>query len=351
MKNIKEIINNEGFLVGVVVVLVFILIFVVIFNIKYIKSEKAYADVIIIGGCKECFDLNLVLEELNKNENLEIKSEKKLEYESKEAKKLLEDYEIEKVPAIIIKSRDIEKINLDKNLFFIRKNYAIFDKAVPYIDLKTNILVGLVEIKEIQDISCSECSNFSSILNGLKNIKIKIENYEIVSSSSEKGKELIKENNIIFLNALLISKEIQEYWWIFSSLKNNLIEQEEYFVFSEKVYPYKELNTGIIKGKTNFIYLTDKNCVDCFNITNLKKGFQGLGVYITNEKNVDISSSEGKKIISKYKIKDIPTLIISKEISAYESLKEILDKLGTIEEDGSFVFRDLESLNVKYQKI
>ena len=76
-----------------------------------------------------------------------------------------------------------------------------------------------------------------------------------------------------------------------------------------------------------------------------------MGVYINNEKYVDVSSSEGKTLLSKYDITAIPTIILSKEISDYETIKKTLEQFGTFEQDGKFVFRKLDVLKVKYQDL
>ena len=98
-------------------------------------------------------------------------------------------------------------------------------------------------------------------------------------------------------------------------------------------------------------YLTDNTCKDCFNVIELKGSFQSLGVFIDNEKYVDISSPEGKSFLIKYNITQVPTIILSKDINDYETIKKVLEQAGTFEEDNKFVFRKLESLNVKYNEL
>ena len=282
------------------------------------------------------------------NTNVEKKT---LDYKSEEAKKLIDKYNIKSIPALVALSSNIDKLEIDMNVFSVGKDYALFDKSVPYIDINSGETKGLVNLKEIQAGNCKNCISLSQIRKQMESMGIKIENYELISDSSDNGKQLIKENTLSFAPALLISKDIEEYWWVFSQIKNSFVEKQDYYVFKTAIPPYKELSTGKIKGIVDITYIENKTCEDCFNVTQLKGSFQGMGVYINNEKYVDISSSEGKTLLSKYDITAIPTIILSKEILDYETIKKTLEQVGTFEKDNNFVFRKLDVLKVKYQNL
>ena len=129
-----------------------------------------------------------------------------------------------------------------------------------------------------------------------------------------------------------------------------MAENEDYYRFNEPLFPYKEISTQQIKGKVKITYITNKSCEDCLNITKIKPSFQQMGVYIDSEKYTDVSSIEGKNLLSKYNITAIPTVILSKEILDYTTLKTTLEGVGTFEKDSAFVFRKLDVLNAKYQR-
>ncbi|MBI2047025.1 hypothetical protein HYT26_02585 [Candidatus Pacearchaeota archaeon] len=97
-------------------------------------------------------------------------------------------------------------------------------------------------------------------------------------------------------------------------------------------------------------YVTNNSCDDCLNITKIKPSFQQLGVYIDSEKYSDVNGIEGKNILIKYNITAIPTVVLSKEIIDYTSIKSMLEGVGTFEKDDAFVFRKLDVLNSKYQR-
>ena len=187
----------------------------------------------------------------------------------------------------------------------------------------------------------------SNLKEWLEKNSINIGNYEKVEADSEKGKQIINENNLTFLPSLLISRDIEEYWWIFQSIEN-LFVLKDYYTLKNPAAPYKDIATEKIKGKVTITYITNKSCEDCYNVTSLKKLFTNGGIYIDKEKYVDVNTKEGKDLLTEYDIKDIPTVILSKEISDY-NIRSVLEERGKFVND-EFVLEDLDSLNVKYQK-
>jgi thiol-disulfide isomerase/thioredoxin len=305
----------------------------------------------ITGDCEDCFDTSYLADALVKENNVKIKSRETLNYDSLEAEEIINKYNIKSIPALVVLSRNIEKIGIDDKAFSVGDNYALFDKSVPYIDLETNEVRGLVQLKEIRSDNCMECTPLLQLETQFESLGVKVKDYEIIGSSSDKGKELIEKNNLEFTSTLLISKDIKGYWWIFDQIEDSLIEKEDNYVLKTPLAPYVDLAVGEIKGKVDIILVKDKSCADCFDVDELKGSFMSLGIYFDDEESVDISSSEGKNLLKEYNVTAVPTVILSKEIKDYEAVAKMLEQLGTFEDNGKFVFRKLDSLNVKYQEI
>ena len=323
---IKNTLNNENVLFGIIFSLVVILAVLILFPnlLGSIKTSSGLysVDVIRITGCSECFNLDIISAGLDKLNTIKIEENKTLDYNSAEAKKLIDKYSINRVPALLILSRNIDKISLDDKIFRKTKNAAIFDKAAPYIDLKSGKVEGIVNLKEVYDAKCKDCTSLDSVKEQLEQLYVKIKDYELVDSSSEEGKRLISENDIIYLPTLLLSKEIKEYWWVSDKI---LAEEDEYYKFNTPIFPYKDISTGAVKGIVKATYLINNSCADCFDITQLKPSLESLGIYIDSEKSVDISSYEGENLVKLYNITKIPTVILSKEISDYDQIREVLE--------------------------
>lgn len=304
----------------------------------------------ITASCDECFNISTISEGLKNQPGVSLKSKRTIDYSSKEGKKLLERYKIERVPALIITSKKINELP-SKEIFNIKENIGIFDKSVPYLDLTSNKIIGLVKIKELES-TCDICPPASQVKIQLEKIGIKVSESEKIAELSENGQKIIKENDLKFTPAILVSKEIEEYWWIFPQIKGAFIEKEHDYVFKSPVPPYKSLVDDEIKGKVKATYLLNETCTDCFNPAVLKNSFEELGVYISEEINTSISSLRGRNLINKHNITKIPTVIFSRDIQEYAPLKETLDNLGTISPiDQSFILRNLDIMNVKYQEI
>lgn len=353
----KNILKNEKFLMIIIFILIVLFAILLLFpNItnplkNIINREKVYSiEIIKISGCEDCFNLDSILSSLDEIDNIKIKNEREIDYNSAEGKKLISKYNLQTIPTLIIESNQIDKIQLDNTLFRKSGKAAIFDKSVPYIDLDSGEIVGLVNLTGIYDPSCSECVDLTNTKKQLEAFGIKINNYETIDISSEKGKELAVKNKINYVPTLLISKDIEKYWWLYDGLKTYLIEYDDNYHLSLPTFPYKEISTGTIKGKVKVTYITNKSCEDCFNVTQLKAIFERNGVYIESEKYFDINAG-GRELIYVYNISAIPTAVFSKEISDYVFLRDGLEKIGTFEKDGSFVVRNLDLLNVKYQDI
>jgi thioredoxin-related protein len=345
----KKVTEKDYFAVMIIAVVIVLAFFIYVTFIPKSSAKEISVEIIeIVGECEDCFDVSS-FENILAEKNTKIKKET-LDYNSEEAKFLIEEYNIKSVPAIVILSKNIGELELDGQIFSVKEKSAVFDKSVPYIDLNSDEIKGLVNIKEVYDSNCKDCMSLSQLQESLEELGIRIENYEAIASSSLTGKKLIIKNNLNFLPNLLISKEIQEYWWVFPQIKDSFVEEENYYVFKTPLPPYKEISSGKVKGVVDITYLTNNSCEDCFNITQLKGSFQNLGIYIDNEKYIDVSSAEGKNLLEKYNITAIPTAILSEGIQDYDSIKEVLEQVGTFE-NNRFVFRELEELNVEYQKL
>jgi len=99
---------------------------------------------------------------------------------------------------------------------------------------------------------------------------------------------------------------------------------------------------------TTLIYLTDKNCGDCYNVSINGPVLRQYGLNPV-VKEYDINSPEGKYLISKYSIKRIPTFIVLGVNDSYEKLLAVWHTVGTIENDSALVFRKPERISYKFK--
>ncbi len=109
----------------------------------------------------------------------------------------------------------------------------------------------------------------------------------------------------------------------------------------------------VIKQESNLVltYLLDSNCNTCYDVTINEKILNSLGVEVSEIVSYEYESPEAKRIIDEYNIQKIPAFILSKEASDNSALRDVWGQVGTIEEDGTLVFRRPEALGGDYEHI
>ena len=72
------------------------------------------------------------------------------------------------------------------------------------------------------------------------------------------------------------------------------------------------------------------------------------GVYVKDKETLDIT--QGKSLIDKYKIEKVPTIILTGDVETYISLTQVWKQVGSVETDGTYVFRSVEQMG-KYRDL
>ena len=152
-------------------------------------------------------------------------------------------------------------------------------------------------------------------------------------SSSKEGKELIAKYSIEKLPALVVQGEISKVTVEIFDLKDDAL------VFAQPAAPYVNVSSNNIVGRVTLYHLKDASCEKCGDLSFMINEIKGTGVKITSEKNIDISSAEGKSLISKYRIAFAPSIVLSKDADAYTIMKQACHQIGTKEADGAYVMR------------
>lgn len=207
-----------------------------------------------------------------------------------------------------------------------------------------------VYITVIKDSVCNDCQGADYLVTALANnaalLEIEIANVDSVYSTDEKGVELIQKYSITRVPTLIITGKLSEDSKLVSSWVNfGTRESDGTLVFRSPYPPYLDLDSKEIVGGVSIIELVDATCADCYNVSLhqdlLKTKF---AMRLSGVTTFDISSENGKALISKYKITKVPTVILSNAASAYPNFDEIWLQVGSIESDGSLVFRAVEQI-------
>ncbi len=310
------------------------------------KPANLQLTIITDKNCKDCLDITATVDAI-KRTNVEITKEEKLDFSS--AKELIKKYGIEKIPTIIVTG----EINKTKFGDFEEKDgVLLFAKQTPpYTDAISGKVEGRVSLIHLKDKSCGKCTQLSQAIEGLKkNVKI-VDEKEVDINSSE-GRSLISKYSINQAPTLILSKELSVYSVSEGWSNIGSIEDDGSYIMRGISPPYTNTSTNKVVGLVGLTMLTDKSCSECYDVAMHKQIIPQFGVAsLGAEKTVDAGDSEGKALIKKYDIKLVPTIILSKDADAYPALKQIWQKVGSVEDDGTYVFRKLADLGVPYKDL
>lgn len=308
---------------------------------KVAEAEEAArpADIeliIIKPNCFDCFDISPIVDSI-KSGNVKVNNERTLIKE--ESSDLINKYGIKKLPSLIV-TGEIDKFDLG-----LQKEGEVLlfkDPEPPYYDIDENAVFGRVSLKLLYDAACDKCVDLSIVIDQFKQI-MTISNEEKLTM--EQSVDLLEKYNVVKLPTIILSKEASVYNTIMDSWKQiGTIENDGSLVVRDVNPPYLDLATNKVKGLVKLTYITDKTCTTCYNTTSHKQILNNFGVYIDKEETKDVS--ESSLLISKYDIKKVPTIILSGEASEYPRLTAVWKDVGTIENDGTYVFRETEFMGV-----
>jgi len=340
MKQPKKLTNVNTYLIIALVIVVAVGLY---FTLSVPVPKKEAPKIIppkeiaitILQGCDECSNISSAVEAFKQQKTLNVTKVEEISLE--DAKALAKEYNISRLPAIIVKG-DIANLSV-KSL--VQKGDAlVFEQAPPpYYDLAENRVKGKVTLTVLSDKTCKDCFDLSKIVSQLKEAQIKIVSETAVDAKSDEGKALVAKYKIEKLPTLVFNKEALEYdviKQVWDQVGSK--ESDGSLVLRFVNPPYLNVSTGKTEGLVGLTYLVDKTCDTCYNASVLKGLFeQSFSISFNKEETVDVSSTKGKTLVKKYNIELVPTVVMSKEAGAYPGLVENWAQVGT-QEEGAFVF-------------
>lgn len=354
----REKFKIEYLYIGIAVILGLILLFNIFLTLslnKELKNKSADIKEKLKPGkielmaiknskCGDCFDIGAAIS-IVRNSKANITKESALEFDSKEAKELINKYKIEKIPAIIL-TGEIDKISVQG--FAKQDNAMLFSNVLPpYTNSLTGRVEGKVSMYVLKDVNCAKCNDIGILIAQIKAAGVKIYNEKNLAINSSEAQEIVNKYKIDFVPSLVLSKDagvydiVQKAW-----LQIGTKESDGTYVLRIVYPPYVNLTTGELKGLVKITYLTDKSCSECYNVSlheQILSSPQSFAMKLDEKESYDISDSKGKELIARYNITLVPTVILSKGAGDYPA-SQALKQFFTIAEDGSFVFRVPQAL-------
>lgn len=191
----------------------------------------------------------------------------------------------------------------------------------------------------LKDSSCNDCVSLEPLINSIKQANVKITEEKIIEAANPESKELISKYQIAKLPGLIVGGEIEkeqalkELWSKLGEIKEGV------FILRQLGAPYVLAGTGEVKGRISLVMLMDKSCQNCYDVTVHESILRTYGLSTAEQKVVEARLGDGPKLIKQYKIELLPTIILSGDLDAYPALKSVWPSVGTVEKDGTYVFR------------
>lgn len=356
------------------IVLGLVLVLFALYNISQLSSSSALIEqrlveakeaarparvqltIISASSCDDCYDINAVVNVIEST-GVNVTSKKGVEFSSGEAKSLIEEYGIEKVPTVIVTGEIEKSRSLSSKLRGIgeeKKGAYIFTKLEPpFIETSSGKVRGRISLIHLKKDDCKDCFDLTPSIEQLSTSGLKFEEQKSVDVDSDEGKTLLDKYSIKKVPTMIMDKEAEVYPNIMQSWNQmGSIEDDGYFVMREISPPYYSVEEERVKGLISMTILLDNSCEACYNPETFHKPIlQRMGVVFEEEKKVDISSSEGKALIDKYEIEKIPTILLKGDAEEYPALVSAWAPVGTVESDGTYVFRNVEVSRQPYKDL
>ncbi|MEM4282284.1 MAG: hypothetical protein QXU88_00120 [Candidatus Woesearchaeota archaeon] len=300
----------------------------------------------ITADCPDCADVGMIVQQI-KRSNANITSEKSLSLDSKEAKELIERYNITKLPTVIVQG-EINRTFLQG--FGLKEDALVFEgQGPPYFDVKAGKVVGRVVLLMLVDNTCKFCQDPAVAVENLNKSKVSLSEVRKLDYKSSEASDLIKKLGIKKVPALLISQDI-DFYPIAQNLKQAGLKVVAGFYVVEGQPPYVEVESGKLRGLVKLTLLNDSSCSECYDVGIHRQVLERLGIYLSEEKTFDILSKEGKELLNAYNITKVPTILLTGDLAAYEGFSNLWLQVGSIEPDGTHIFREMSALSGIFYK-
>src|SRR3989344_1011835 len=222
----------------------------------------------------------------------------------------------------------------------ILNNFMLYERGVKVAEAKIIMEKELrpaeLELVKIVSENCDSCFDIEEAIEELKSQNVNITKEEFFLDNSVGGKELINKYNLKKLPTIIVSGEIDKSEQLVNYFEEKGEIKEDRFIFTALVPPYLDSTTSQIKGLVNIKHIIDSSCADCVDLTPISSALQQQGLFVKDEQSIEYNSNEGKELIKKFSVKEIPAVLISEEVDYYPEIKDALLQSGATKKEGFY---------------
>jgi len=200
---------------------------------------------------------------------------------------------------------------------------------------------------------CEDCFNIYDIVEQVGKLNVNITAQTELASDSEEAQKLIEGYKIKTLPAIILGFDpamtIKAKPDLIKQLDaldfENVDDESDYvapstgYKFEATTPPYYDITASEIKGLVTVISITTSECDDCLALDAMITALENA-LTIKDVTEVVYGSAEAQVYIEKYDIEAVPSIILSEDAAVYNGFAAAWKTYGTVEDDGSFVFRN-----------
>jgi hypothetical protein len=188
---------------------------------------------------------------------------------------------------------------------------------------------------------CVDPKQIVSVIDAAHNI-----DYEtsVVEFDSTIGAKYIDMYGIAKLPAVVVSGDVrnERVLGAWESFRGRTVDDS---IIIDDLIPFYDLAERKNKGVVDVVILMDSSCESCLDPNAYLGMVQKLGLAAGEVLGHDLASAEGSALIKNYQITKLPAVLLSPDASEYENLDKVWQEVGTIEEDGWYVFREVQKIS------
>jgi len=180
------------------------------------KPQTGELTLVKVDDCPMCGDL-AEYKKIISAQNVELTDEEIISNKSDEGKKLIEEFGLKKLPALVFVAEENLKSNiakaLEKDSRKVGANTIIWEKNYPpYLNVGVNNVSGLVDVVYLTDSRCKDCYNPLQIHRPiLQNFGVAVLSEKQVDVLDTEGKELVSKYNIQAVPTVILSADAGQY--------------------------------------------------------------------------------------------------------------------------------------------
>jgi len=196
-----------------------------------------------------------------------------------------------------------------------------------------------ISVTVITDRLCTSCTSPQPFVQALLKQRVSLISTRRLDAASEDGKRYLTEQKVERVPAVLVEGELTNSPELGSFLAQaGKVDGGRFTYFASA--PYREVASGQVRGEFSTTYVAEPRCSSCYDVTRNAIALKNLGMTVNNDTVVATSSPAGSELMRRYRLRYLPTIVLTGDLEAYTALQSVWPTVGSREPDGAYILRD-----------